>query len=173
MMKIKQERAFLESKKGNAVFDALVIVFFLIAVFIASISLMDPLNDVKEDIINDDSFHQETKDLATDLTDNYNGFWDNTIVFILAMLWFFGLISSFFIDSHPIFFLIAVILLFIVFYVTAILANETIDLVNDEPNSDYIQFYSKTIWITEHMVEIIIIMSFSFALVLYSKFRGG
>ena len=160
-------------KKGNAVFDTLVIVFALIAVAIASISLMGPLNEVKDDIQNDETFHNESKELAANLTNDYNGFWDNTLIFILAMLWFFGIISAFFIDSHPIFFLIAVILLFIVFYVVALLANETVVLMNEGENANYVQYYPKTVWVFEHLVEITIIMAFSFVLVLYSKFRSG
>jgi len=170
---IKKRKAFLGSKKANAVFDTLVIVFFLMAVFIASISLMPALNEVKDDIQTDESFHQNSKDLANDLTNEYNGFWDNTIVFMLALLWFFGIISAFFIDSHPVFFLIAIILLFVVFYVVALLANETVTLANEGENANYVQHYSKTLWIFEHLLEIAIIMSFSFAIVLYSKFRSG
>jgi len=173
MNRKRQGKCILEYKKGNAVLDSLVIVFFLMAVLIASISLMPSINEVKDDIVNDYSFHQESKDIATDLTTEYNGFWDNTLVFIFAMLWFFGIISAFFIDSHPIFFLVAIILLFIVFYVTGIMANETVALVNEGDNADYITHYSKSLWIMEHMVEIVIVMSLSFSIVLYSKFRSG
>lgn len=168
------EKVFLKGKKGNIVVSMIIIAFTIFAVAIASLTLQQPLDDIKEEIINDADFHNESKDIITAQQANFENSWDGMIVFIFAMLWLFGIVSSFFIDSHPFFFVLALIMLFAGFIVLALLGNEFIEFISDPNIADYANnSYPMTIWIMGHILELGIVMAFSFMIALYAKFRGG
>jgi hypothetical protein len=164
----------LLNKRGNVVVSLIIIAFTVFTVAIATLTLQKPLDEIKDDILNDANSKQETKDIIELQQSNFQNSWDGMIVFIFAMLWLFGLISSFFIDSHPVFFILGLLMIFVAFYVLGILGNEFLVFISDPDIENYAQVnYTKTLWIMSHILEIGILMGFSFMVALYAKFRTG
>jgi hypothetical protein len=164
----------LLNKKGNVVVSLIIIAFTIFTVAIATLTLQKPLDEITQDILNDASSTEEAKQIIDSQQQNFQTSWDGMIVFIFAMLWLFGLISSFFIDSHPVFFILGLLMILIAFYVLGILGNEFLVFISDPDISNYAQEdYPMTLFLMSYIVEIGIIMGFSFMVALYAKFRSG
>lgn len=166
-------KIFLKNKKGNIVVGVIIIFFTIFTVAIATLSMQQPFKELADEIIKDPEMSQESKDIVNQQQQNYQNSWDGMIVFIFAMLWLFGIVSSFFIDSHPFFFILALIMLFIGFGVLATLGNEFLEFTADENINSYaVTDYPYTLWIMGHSLELGILMAFSMMVALYAKFRG-
>ena len=166
-------KTFLKSKQGNAVIDTMVIIIAIFAISIAAMALYSPLQDINTDIQADLEMSNQSKEIIQDTDDLYVNFWDGVIVFLVVMLWLGSLIAGFFIDSHPVFFVIAFLLLVFVFYIAAILANEHAEIRTDVGFKELGATQTKTNFIMDHMVETGIFIGFTVSIVIYGKFRFG
>jgi len=164
----------LSSKKGNAVLEVLliVIVIFSISLLIRFISPI--FSEFNDDIQNDTDMSPLAKSRIAGVHERFAPVFDNGIVAILMFLWIGALISSFFTDTHPVFFIVIFILLLIVFYVSAILGNTYEDIISDgaEMEADNVNFTLST-FIFTHLMETMIFMGFTIAIALFAKFRIG
>lgn len=167
------EKIFLKNKKGNVPVAVIIIAVAVFIVGLSTMTMQQPFEELVTEIQNDPDMGNFSKELALEQNQNFQTSWDGLIVFMFAMLWLFGLVSSFFIDSHPFFFIISIFLLFVSFYTVAVLANEFLDITSEEGLVEYNQDYPFTIWIMSHLLELSIAMGFTFAIALYAKFRGG
>lgn len=161
------------NKKANSALDTLVIVVLLFAVGIGVMIMNDSLDEALEDFIADPDVAPIAKNIALEQSQNYDDFWDGAIMFAMVMLWLAGLITSFFIDSHPIFFVVTILGLIAVFYVGALMANEYQEFINEDEFVSYQANYPMTNWVMSNLLPVIIIMGFSFTFALYAKLRLG
>jgi len=168
-------RGSLKYKKGNVVLSIIIIAIVVFTLTLSTMLLQEPLQDIKNEFVDDPENSEEAKAIFTAQQDNYQSAWDGFIIFIFAFLWIFGIVSAFFIDSHPFFFVLAILMLIAAFYVVMLLANEyTIITTEDENLSSFAQNdYPLSTWIIEHLFEVMAVMGFTFLVALYGKFRMG
>lgn len=127
--------------------------------------------DINTDIQADDDIAPEGKEEMQSFTTNYPQFMDNAFVLLLTLLWVALIVTSFLVDSHPVFFILTVILLVFVFIVGMILANTYQDVTGDADLSTEAADFTMTRWVFENFLVIVIAMGFSTAIALYAKAR--
>lgn len=164
---------FSRYKRGNMVLDSLMV---LIAIVIFSLMVFfgyQIFGDMNTEIQADADLSSDAKDLSTSLLDKYPAFFDGAFVFLLLLLWGLIIVASFMVDSHPIFFIFAVLLFLFVMYIGAEMSNMFNDITTDDDLNAYRASFPMITWIMEHLLLFIGVIGVSVALVLYGKSRAG
>jgi hypothetical protein len=158
------------SSKGQVFGDVafLVVVLLAAAIFFGSVYLI--ISDFNTEFQNDSDLPQQSKDIFDNINTNFPLWWDNAFVFLLIGLWGGILITSFFIDSHPVFFVIAFIGLIFVFVAGMIIANTYGDVAGD---AGFDTAFPKVSWVFDHLLITIIMVGFSALIALYAKNQVG
>lgn len=159
--------------KGNIGLDLIV---FLAAVFIFAIVISFTniiQNDVNDEIQNDDEVPDEIKQISQDTLESSQNIWDNAFVFFFMLLWIAMIVTSFFIDTHPVFFVISVLLLFFIVIIAGYMANTYEDFTTDEDLADFAGTFPKMDYIFGHLIQFVLAIFATTALALYGKSRVG
>ena len=166
----KKDNIFLK----NAVLDGItivVVIFVMASIGIFGYRIFDELNT---DILNDEDFTlTEAQQSSTELHSKYPSLIDNLVLFAFVLLIIFTLVSVFLLDTHPIFFIITVMLLVGVFLVSIILANTYDDIMQDDEFADYANEFPYITWLMTHLLELAITTGFMLGIALFIKFRVG
>ena len=145
----------------------LIVVFFVMA--IAGLVLNNIITTINDDIQSSDDYNTDVKAKSQYVNDSTPETLDNIFLMIVVLLWVGALATSFFVDSHPLFLIIAVIGLIAVFLVSMLLGNIYYDLSNDTELATYKTNYPKTTWIMDHILIVIVVMGLTIAGTLYMK----
>lgn len=155
----------LDSKKGNALSDGLIIlvsIFVLLIFFVFSYSAYtDSYADIQADLTSNESLA-----LHSDYNTRIPQTLDSALVFAFVLLWVGAVILAFFIDTHPIFFILTMLLLIGVLIVGAILSNTYTELIADTSLDTSFPMMS---FIMQHLVAFIMGVVISIVLALYAK----
>jgi len=163
----------IKNKRGNAVQDTLTALIIIVAFAIISVfgyKLMSEFNDewqAEEDITN------ISKEVTQDFTTDYPIIFDNAFILLVVMLWIGLIVMSFFIDTHPIFFVITLILLIFVFAASAVMSNFFEDLTSEDELQSSIDDMPKIKWVMDNLLIVMIIIGMTTAIALFSKTKGG
>lgn len=160
----------MKAKKGNAVLDGAVIlvtIFALVmAVIIIKVNVIGPIN---EDIQADSDFSAQSKQISQSNDTGFSNNWDITVIICLFSLWATALMLAFKIDSYPVFFVFACIGIAIVLLVAIALEGTYNDVLEDSTYSGVELTFPYVHWLMQHIVVVIMVISFSIAVVLYGK----
>jgi len=157
------------SKKGNAVLDAMFIVVLLITFTLAVIMIKEPYDEIHEAINADPNLSNESKAYMNDYHERYPKIFDGGFLTIFIFLWMAGIITSFFVDTHPIFFIIIVALLVIVLFVTGLLVNSYEEITDTDAYNSIKADFPKSHFIISNLVEVIIVVAASMTIALMSR----
>jgi len=160
---------FLRSKKSNIFMDTMLVVFVLIGVGIFSILGYIVFSSLNDDIQSDSDMDTQAKEISSSLFARYPQIIDGGFVFIFILLWVFVLVSSSMIDSHPMFFVIALILMIFTLVVTMLLGNATGELLLDGDIAAVMPMFPVMNWFLNNLVLIVVVIGGSILLVLYGK----
>lgn len=159
---------FFKNRKGNVFFETMLILIGIVFLILLSFSLLLPLQEITDSINNDPSSGAEAKTIITEANENFPPFFDNLVTVALALLWIGALVAAYFIDSHPIFFGIAVLLFIGVLFATIAFINGVDDTIDSSFANDKVTL-PKSTFIIEHFLEILVVMGFTIMIVLYAK----
>lgn len=159
------------SNRGQTILDMLLVIVMLFIVALGSLFGYKILSEMNSDIQDDDDIAQVAKDDLNGLTTNYPQFMDNAFVLMLALLWVALIVTAFLVDSHPVFFIITVVLLVFVFIVAMIISNAYQDVRAEEELVDASSGFPMTNWVFDNLLVIVIAMGFTSAIALYAKAR--
>ncbi len=155
------------NKRGNMVSDTTFAVSLIFIAIIALPILYVGLKDVFTSIGGDSSYSQLATDTINNFITNLPGTIDFLIIFLVGALLLATIISSFLIDTHPLFLVASLISFFAVLFATVYLANFAEDfllqfevIVADLPMA---------LFIAQHLVQIVIIDGVMIAIVLFGK----
>lgn len=161
-------------KKGNIFLDVMLIiitlfVFGLVAIFGSKLlhGFTTQVNAIEGGLTN------ESKIYLTDVDGYMPNFFDNLFIFFMILLWIATIILSFMIDSHPVFFIIALFLLIIVVFISFIMGNVFSDIVNNDALSGDTAGFNLTLWVFNHLGIVVLIMGVSIAIALYVKSQSS
>lgn len=153
-------------KKGNALSDGLIIlisIFVLLIFFAFSYSAYtSTYSDIQADLTNTEAIA-----LHTDYNDRIPETLDSALVFAFVLLWAGAVILAFFIDTHPIFFILTMLLLIGVLMVGGILSNTYQELILDDTSLG--SSFPMMTFIMRHLVSFIIGVVISIVISLYAK----
>jgi len=163
------KKSFRDSKRGNAILDTMTIGVVIAVLALAFIMFYKPFDELNQDIQNDDTLSQDAKDLSNNLYQRYAPVLDSAILFSFVLLTIFIIISVFLIDTHPVFFILSIILLVSVFAVIILIANSYNDVVSDAEYSSYANDFTYTHWLMTHIVEMGITVGFIVTISMFIK----
>ena len=150
-----------------------VLIFVVIAFVIVSVAGGAIFDDIWTDIDADSDISTEDKAPAKDLHDRYYSIIDNIIIIVFVLLWALLLVSSFMVDSHPVFFIIVLILMVFVIIAGISLANSLDDMFTDgDLNTSYEQM-TMTKWVIDHFLAVLIFVAVTIMGVMLVKNKLG
>jgi len=157
------------NKKGNAIID-IVFAFIFIIVFAIGLFVFANANNVLESVfVNDPNVNETYKEQYVEQANLQQSSWDNAIIIIFIGLVIAMLVSAFFVDTHPIFFVAFVIGFIIALTALVNLTNVAYEVSMDEGLSDGRDEYPKATWIVDNLFILIIITGLSVAAIMFGK----
>ena len=158
------------NKRGQTIFDTimlLIVMFILAAAAIVGSMVFSGVND---EIQADTDISVDAKAAMTTVNDGYSNWFDAAILSALIFFWALLLITSFMIDTHPVFFIVTVVLLLAVFVVSMYIANTYEELTTDADLESFSAQFPFTNFIFQNLLIIMIVMGLSTGVALYAKF---
>lgn len=167
----KKRSRFLGCKKGNAILDSILVLVVLFAFILIVIIGKIIFDDTNDEIQSDANFDNSTKAIVQEQNTRYTTLFDGAFIFIFALVWILALVASFFIDTHPIFLVITVILLIIVFIIGAYLGNAYEEFSLEDDFSSVVPSFPMANWVMTHLLIVIGVVAFSIVLAMFAKSR--
>lgn len=161
------------NKKGNINIELL---FLLLVVFIFVISTFTGryiLNELNDEAQIDTTLHNESKEVFSDMTNRYDGIMDNAFLLFFILIWVGMLIGASQIDTHPIFFVISIIVLIFLLIVAALIGNYYEELEAEDEFLNYGDSLPIIDYVMGHLVLFMLIIGSSIIIVLYGKSKVG
>jgi hypothetical protein len=157
-------------KRGNVQDLAFVIgvAVFLVISIVFGTMILSKFNDK---IQNTDAMPTIAKDISNDYRTGIPSILDKFFLIIIIVLFIGAVVSAWFIDTTPAFFVLSIILLIVVHIAVAIMQNYTENLIESDKISAYALEYPIMVWYTQHMFVIGIVMGAILLIALYGKSR--
>lgn len=160
-----------KSRKGNAVLDGVIIIVVLLLFGIVGVFGYMVFDNLNDDIIADSDLDSDAQEISSSFHGKYPGLIDGMFLMAFVLFTLFVVISVFLLDTHPVFFIVSVVLLISVFVVGGILSNTYDDIMSDTEISGFANNFTYTNWIMTHLVECIIAIAFFVSMALFAKYR--
>lgn len=151
------------------ILEGLTISIFLVIFAIATIVIYPAFTEVNSDVQDQSDISAPSKAKINSLHERYPSVMDGLFVLAFALMWGGALVMSFMVDSHPIFFIFAVLLLVILLFVGAELSNMYDELTTDPEIGN--TSFPMTTYIMNHLVAFILAVATTTGIVLYGKNR--
>lgn len=161
----------MSSKRASGIGDIIFIFIIMFVLALVIITIQPVRREMETEFLNDTSINETAKDFLEDTNKMQENFWDNMGVIILVFLTLVLMVSSYFIDSHPVFFVVFVLLAIFFLVVAAIMSNAYIELSVDSDLASSVAVYPKINWIMSKWPFVILIQAVLVGMVLYTKFR--
>ena len=163
----------LYGKKANTFLDIITVVLIVIASGIVALVAVTISTQIHADIQADSDMDAEAKAISQKVTAGLPTWLDNGFLFMIVLLWVFLLVSTVFIDAHPAFFGVMVVLMLFAFLVIMVLSNVYFDIANE---ADFLAAQAQLpimYWINTNLLVVFIIIGGSTLVALYAKQRYG
>lgn len=131
------------------------------------------LSDVNADVQSDPDMQNSSKEALAQTTTQYPALLDNSFVFALGLLWVLAIIASFFVDAHPVFLILAIIVLAVIIFIGASLNNVYAEIADDATLSAAAAQFPKIAWVMDHLVLTILAIAITIVIALYGKNKYG
>ncbi|MEM3154807.1 MAG: hypothetical protein QW165_04575 [Candidatus Woesearchaeota archaeon] len=138
---------------------------------ILSVTGYKVLYEANVEIQTDTDMSVEGWNVSQELTNNFPSVFDNLFLFTFVILIIGSIVSSFLIDTHPIFFFINIFLLLCVFFVLIALANTYDDIMQDSEFATFAISFPYTTWVMTHLLPLGIVIGFIILISLFMKVK--
>jgi len=159
------------NKKGNAILDSLTIVLIIFVMAIVSVVGYLAFDEINTDMQADPSIGNLTKNMTGNLFNLYPSVLDGLFLMAFILLIIGVLVSVIFLDTHPVFFFVNLILLIIVFCVFTLLGNSYEELMTGGELAVYANAFTYTSFIMSHIMQIGVAFGFILMIALFIKMR--
>lgn len=166
-------KSLFKDKKANAVIDTatFLIVFFIMALItIISYHAFKEIYPQISPEFNNSNYTAANTTLTT-INESYPSTFDGGIVFIFFGIWIAVLIASYQIDTHPVFFVVSMIMLIAICVAAIFISNFYEEMFADAVFNNITSSFPMTNWIATHMLIVVIVIGASITMVLYAKMR--
>lgn len=162
----------IKSKKANAIFDSIVILVIAFAFVLVNIISYTAFGSMKDGMTTQLGVNDSGVQIVTNSYNKFDVLFDGLTVFVFVGLWIMGIIASFMIDSHPIFFALTAALLLFVIVASIYVANTYDDITSSDALTASASRFVKTNFIMQHLLPITIIIAFTIGFALFAKARS-
>lgn len=160
-------------KKGSTPLDVLVGVIMFLAFAITVVFAFKVLSEINTEIQADTDFNNVSKTSMQSVTVQFPQYMDNAFLMMVILFWVFIIVTSFFVDTYPVFFIISFLFLIFVFIIGMYMSNAYEEVVSESGVSTFADSFPKMNWIMEHLLMVIMVIGASSALALYANSGGG
>ena len=161
------------SKKGNVILDSVLFLIVLVVFGIVGVLAAITFNDMADDIQADADIQEIAKNETTALNDRFPSTLDGAFALMFGLLWLAVLVTSFMIDSHPIFFIASIILLIILLAASGMISNAYEEFSADAEFSSMALEFPITSYILQNLLMFVLIIGATIAVALFGKSRFG
>jgi len=159
------------NKRGNAVIDGVTLIVLFVIFGLGSIFAYMVFDQINTDIVSEFTEGSEAKTTVENLHGNFPKLMDGLFLFAFILFTIFVVASVFLLDSHPIFFVVSLVLLVAVFITGMLLSNSFDDIMQDQEIATYAESFPFITWIMSHLVEMIVAIGFLTMIALYAKYK--
>jgi len=159
----------LKSKKGDVIMDVVFIIIIVVILGLSAFLIFPTLTELKDDIVTNPSATVEVQDTANTFMDRYPVVMDNMIGISIGLLAVFVMISAWFIDSNPIFFVVSLILTIVLLVATFFISNALFDVTSVDDFASSVTNFPITYWVFNHLAHIVLGMFVLVGVVTYAK----
>lgn len=157
----------------RAVVNDVITIMVFIAVFLAALMFSYKLfKSADTEIQAMDELPAIAKQASTEVKEKFLLF-DTGFIILWLALWIGALISAQFIDVHPVWFALSIIVMIALFVGAAPFVYFLQEFYGSPSLQTDITDFPKIVWFLENMYKIIVVMGFSIAISLYSKMRAS
>lgn len=155
--------------KGQASADLLLPLIVLFMFAIIGLIMFKVFGGINTQIQASTDFDSGSKATLQNAYNKYPSWLDNLFVFLVGMFWIALIVTSFYLDTHPIFFIITLLLLIGIFVVASIVANAYNDIASASDFTSEVAQLPMITWSFNHLLQIMIAMGGSVLVALYAK----
>lgn len=157
------------NERGNLAIDILLTAIIIFGITVVYVWTGKINTDITTPMIAQNLTGNQGTAMLQQQRTNFAPLWDNLGVLIFGLIWVFLLISSYYIQTNPVFFIVMFILMAGSIIVIMILGN-TFDTLNQNPDfhTNAVQF-QKLYWLNYHIVETIMVVIITCGIALYAK----
>lgn len=164
---------FSKSEKADIVGDSLFVILIVSIIGMVAFFVYPSFSDIQDDIAKvDDSKNKEAKKTMDGWMNAYPGVFDGIVAFAFGLTALFVIISAYFLDTHPVFFVISLILFIPLVVVAMIMSNSFVGVMQDEAFSESVPEFPITTMFVSYLGHIIIVMLLLVGIVTYAKAQG-
>jgi len=164
---------FKKDRKGNVILDSVLFLIVLFVMGIVGVLAYIAFDDISTDIDSDPDVSDMAKGNISALADRTPSTLDGVFALAFGLLWLLVLVSSFLIDSHPIFFIVTIVLLICLLIASGYMSNFYEEFSLDEEYSTAAAQFPITQYVLSHLMMFVLIIGGSIAIVLFGKNRFG
>lgn len=159
--------------RGNLAIDILLMCIVLFGITVVYIWVNKINTDITTPMIAQNMTGNQGTQMLRAQQANFAPLWDNLGVLIFGLIWVFLLISSYYINTSPVFFIVMIVFMIGAFIVIMMLGN-TFDQLNKNHdfNVSALQF-PKLYWLNYHILETVIVVVITCGIALYAKKDTG
>lgn len=159
------------NKKGNAIVDTISIVVILIVFGIITFYGWTTSQELIPMMRPELNSSVEAQASLTMLDTRYAPVMDSLFVFVFVGLWIAALISAAFLKTHPIFFVVSILLIVFILFAGMELGNFYEELSGDSSMTGVSAAFPMSNWLLSHLAIIIIVMGSSIMIAMFGKTR--
>lgn len=156
-----------KSKRGNIAFDGLTIFILFIGMILVGVLCSMLLDDWSLDWSADPTNSDESKAIVQQSADDFENYWDTSLIILFVGLWFALLVSAYLIETSPIFFFVTVILMILLLIAIVYLGNAGYDVVNDGDFGTEFAEFPKANFILNNILMFFVVICLSVFATLY------
>jgi len=148
-------------------------VVILLVVVVSGVVGIMVSNEIATDVISDPTVDNTTKEVINEVNTSAPKIFDYAFGFVFILLWAAMLLLNYFLDNHPVFYVITVIMMIALFFVVAAVQDVYIEVTGDVDLAVYAAQMPIANFIMKNAVMVFLVMAMSVAFVLFAKVRGG
>jgi len=160
-------------RKGNLALDLMLMCFVLFGIVIVLIYAAKLNNDILTPLVATNATGAQGTAILQNQLSIYPSLWDNLGILIFGLIWVFLLVSSYYINTSPIFFIVMIVLMIGAFIVIMTLANAYDSLAENTDFATYAAVFPKLNWLMYHLVETVVVVLITCGIALYAKKDTG
>lgn len=158
-----------KSRKGNVILESWLLILVFVIFGIITVFGYKTFTELNTELQADIDVSPEAKNITSNLHSRFPSVLDGGFVFMLGLMWILVVAASFRIDTHPMFFILSVILLLAMLFVAASLSNAYQELSEDPELQSSFDKFPMMNFIINNLVKVILVMGFSVLIVLFGK----
>lgn len=171
-MRLKRKKGLGSSKKGNAVSDTMAVLIIIIVFVVCSILTFTVFTDIKDVFTGADTWlNNDSQQIITDQYNDYPDIYDAAIITAFFLLWIGGIVASFLIDAHPVFYVISFLIIIAVIIGAIFLYNGFDEYLQDDSLTSLSANFPMTAFLLDHLIGAVFAVAVSILIVLFGKSR--